>query len=98
VSANTPSTPPSPDDVAVYGVEHPLMTPAAMKLLLPEGVRIDIDCVFETCYLVTHPVELDETTPARTKALARRFSDALDRDLRAAQLRNIQEHGLARPT
>ena len=87
--------PPLPDDV-VIGLDHQFATEQMVQAYVPV-VQVPLAALKDMVYLITHPLELDQVAPARTKALAAAMNNVVDAAFRAAQERNLKDTGKARP-
>lgn len=84
-------------DTEILDITHAAVTEEMVKALLPDGLVVPIADLQQLSYLVTHPLELDEVAPSRTKALANSFNVRLNEQFRAAQEARLKATGRARP-
>jgi hypothetical protein len=87
---------PTLDEKEIIGIDHPLITEAIVDKLVPK-VSIPLPILKRVGYLLTHPIEFEQTSFAEVKMIAAQLNAALDVDVRAAQERNVKATGKARP-
>jgi hypothetical protein len=88
---------PALSPVEIIDITHPAVNEKMVQQLLPDGIRVPISDLQQVTYLVTHPMELDQTPPAMTKAIGAKFNGLLNEQFRGAQERLLEETGKARP-